>query len=269
MDHSEDERRCLCLAPSLLGLALALWAGSSCAAQTVYGSIVGRVSDITGAVVKDASVTVTDLGTSESRSGATNSEGDYQFVNLVPGRYRMDVRAVGFKLFTQDTIDVRVDSAVRIDATVAVGGAKESIEVTEQHPPLETQDSSVGQVIEGRQVQETPLNGRNVMNLLALVPGVIPQGGTQGSTAGNYAASGDATNAAGFGNYRIGGGLAGQNAFLFDGSPLNEVMSNVTALVPTQDAVQEFQVAISVPNPEIGVFAGGAVSFTSKSGSNP
>ena len=75
----------------------------------------------------------------------------------------------------------RVDAVPRIDAALGVGSANESIEVQEQTPPLDTQDSSVGQVIEGRQVQETPLNGRNVMNLLALVPGVIPQGGTQGS----------------------------------------------------------------------------------------
>jgi hypothetical protein len=156
---------------------LALWACSPSAAQTVYGSIVGRVSDISGAVIKDASVTVIDQGTGESRSSATNSEGDYGFVNLVPGKYRMDIKAARFKLFSRNTIDVRVDSVARIDAALAVGGANESIEVKEQTPLLDTQDSSVGQVIEGRQVLETPLNGRNVMNLLALVPGVIPREG--------------------------------------------------------------------------------------------
>ena len=179
----------------------------------------GPVSDIGGAVVKDASITAIDLGTSESRSGTTKSEGDYQFVNLLPGRYRIEVTAAGFKLFSRDPIDVRVDSVVRVDATLAVGAANESIEAQEQTSLLDTQNSSAGQVIEGRQVQETPLNGRNVMNLLALVPGVIPQGGTQGSTSGNYTSSGDLTNVEGFGNYQIGGGLAGQNAFLFDGAP--------------------------------------------------
>jgi hypothetical protein len=144
----------------------------------------------------------------------------------------------------------------------------ETVEVQAQTPALDTQDSSVGQVIEGRQVQELPLNGRNVMNLVALVPGVIPQEETQGSTAGNYAVSGDFTSVAGFGNCQISGGLAGKNAFLFDGSSLNEVMSNMTVLVPTQDTVQEFRVATSVPNSEIGVLANGAVSSTSKSGSN-
>jgi Carboxypeptidase regulatory-like domain len=261
-------RRGICIGQLLLGLAMALWSWSPSTAQVVYGSIVGRISDSSAAVVKDASVFVTDLGTGESRISTTNGDGDYRFVNLVPGRYRIDVKAAGFKILSRDPIDVRVDTVVRIDAALSVGSVNESVVIQEQTPPLDTQNSSVGQVIEGRQVQETPLNGRNVMNLLALVPGVIPQGATQGSTAGNYTQSGDFTNVAGFGNYQIAGGLAGQNAFFFDGSPLNEVMSNDTVLVPTQDTVHEFRVVTNVLSPEIGALAGGAVSFTSKSGSN-
>jgi len=251
---------------TIVGLAVVLCHCLCSRAQT--GAIVGRITDTSGALVKGASVTLTDIGTNESRIGLTNSDGGYRFVSLIPGRYRIDVKASGFKIYSRDPIEVRVDSVVRVDANLALGSVSESIEVKEQTTSLDTQDSSVGQVIEGRQVQETPLNGRNVMNLIALTPGVIPQGGTQGSTAGNYAKSGDATSASGFGNYQIGGGLAGQNTLSFDGAPLNEVMSNVTVLVPTQDAVQEFRVATSVPGPEIGALAGGAISFTSKSGSN-
>src|SRR5271166_3921619 len=260
--------RAYCVAQALLGLLLALWPWLTSTAQVAYGSIAGRISDSSGAVVKGASVTLADLGTDESRVSTTNSDGDYRFVNLAPGKYRIDVKADGFRPFTRRSIDVTVDTIVRIDAALIVGSPNESVEVQEQTPPLDTQDSSVGQVIEGRQVQETPLNGRNVMNLLALVPGVIPQGGTQGSTAGNYTQSGDFTNVAGFGNYQIAGGLAGQNAFFFDGSPVNEVMSNATVLIPTQDAVQEFRVVTSVPRSEVGALSGGAVSFTSRSGSN-
>jgi len=256
-----------CRLLALLGLVV-VWNSAPSAAQVVYGSIVGRISDSSGAVVKGASVSVTDIGTGESRISTTNADGDYRFVNLLPGTYRITIKSAGFRPFSQDPIDVKVDTAVRIDAALVVGGANETIEIKEKAPALDTQDSSVGQVIEGRQIQETPLNGRNVMNLLALVPGVIPQGGTQGSTAGNYTQSGDFTIVAGFGNYQISGGLAGQNAFFFDGSALNEVMSNGTVLVPTQDAVQEFRVVTSVPSPEIGALAAGAVSFTSKSGSN-
>src|SRR5271165_4285864 len=256
-----------CRLLALLGLVV-VWNSAPSAAQVVYGSIVGRISDSSGAVVKGASVSVTDIGTGESRISTTNADGDYRFVNLLPGTYRITIKSAGFRPFSQDPIDVKVDTAVRIDAALVVGGANETIEIKEKAPALDTQDSSVGQVIEGRQIQETPLNGRNVMNLLALVPGVIPQGGTQGSTAGNYTQSGDFTIVAGFGNYQISGGLAGQNGFFFDGSALNEVMSNGTVLVPTQDAVQEFRVVTSVPSPEIGALAAGAVSFTSKSGTN-
>jgi hypothetical protein len=251
-----------------LGLALAFWFCAPGVAQNVYGSIVGRVQDATGSSVRGASVTVTNLGTSETHSDETSIDGEYQFVDLAPGQYRVDIKAAGFKTFSRGPMRVSVDGTVRVDTPLAVGSADATIEVKDQPPPLNTQDSSLSQVIEGRQVQETPLNGRNVMNLVALVAGVVPQGGTQGSSAGNYAASGDFTNAAGFGNYQIGGGLAGQNSFFFDGAPLNQVMGNSTVLVPAQDAVQEFRVSTNVPAPEMGALAGGAVSFTSKSGTN-
>ena len=253
MQCENRRRRGRWVVKAILGLVVVLCHCFCSSAQT--GAIVGRVADISGAIVEGASVTATDTGTNESRIGLTNSDGDYRFVSLIPDRYRIDVKASGFKIYSRDPIEVRVDSVVRVDANLALGSVSESIEVKEQATSLDTQDSSVGQVIEGRQVQETPLNGRNVMNLIALTPGVIPQGGTQGSTAGNYAKSGDATSASGFGNYQIGGGLAGQNTLSFDGAPLNEVMSNVTVLVPTQDAVQEFRVATSVPGPEIGALA--------------
>lgn len=241
---------------------------SSASAQTSYGSIVGRVSDQTGAVVSGASVTVISIETSETRTSMTDGFGTYRFVNLLPGTYRVDIERAGFKHFAQQSVRVRVDTTVSLDTSLDLGDVRETVAVQEQTPLLETQSASFGQVIEGRQVQDTPLNGRNVMNLVALVPGVIPQGGTQGSTAGNYAKSGDATNVAGFGNYQIGGGLAGQSAFFFDGSSLNQVLSNNTVLVPTQDVVREFRVVTSVPGPEFGAFASGVVSFTSKSGSN-
>jgi Carboxypeptidase regulatory-like domain len=247
---------------------LLLFTSSASPAQTIYGSVLGHVVDSTGAAVSGAKVTLTSLKTAEQRTTTTDSRGGYQFVSLPLASYQLEIASPGLKQLTRSSIDVTVGSVVRIDAALVVGGTSDSIEVLAETPLLQTEQSSLGQVIEGKQVQNIPLNGRNVMNLVALVPGVIPQGGTQGSTAGNYAASGDFTNVAGFGNYQIGGGLAGQSAFLFDGVSLNEVMSNNTVLVPTQDVVQEFQVVTSVPNPEFGGFSGGMASFVSKSGSN-
>ena len=252
----------------LCGFFLLLFTSSASRAQTIYGSVLGHVVDSTGAAVSGAKVTLTSLKTAEQRTTTTDSRGGYQFVSLPLDSYQLEIASPGLKQLTRSSIDVTVGSVVRFDAALVVGGTSDSIEVRAETPLLQTEQSSLGQVIEGKQVQNIPLNGRNVMNLVALVPGVIPQGGTQGSTAGNYAASGDFTNVAGFGNYQIGGGLAGQGAFLFDGVSLNEVMSNNTVLVPTQDVVQEFQVVTSVPNPEFGGFSGGVASFVSKSGSN-
>jgi Carboxypeptidase regulatory-like domain len=252
----------------LLSLVLASCSWLSASAQAFYGSIVGRVSDTTGAGIRGASVILTSLGTTEKRTVATDPTGSYRFVDLMPASYRIEVENAGFKHFKQEPLDVRLDTATFLAISLVLGDVHESVTVQEQAPLLDPQGASLGQVIEGRQVQDTPLNGRNVMNLVALVPGVIPQGGTQGSSAGNYARSGDFTNVAGFGNYQIGGGLAGQAAFIFDGSSLNEVMSNDTVLVPTQDVVQEFRVVTSVPSPEFGGFSGGVISFISKSGSN-
>ena len=240
---------------------------SPASAQAFYGSIVGRVADSSGARVIGATVTLVSAGTSEKRTTTTDSTGAFRFVNLLPGLYGLQIESPGFKHFLEESIDVRIDTTVFLDASLTVGDLHETINVKEDTALLETQSASLGQVIEGSQVQNTPLNGRNVLNLVALVPGVIPQGGTQGSSAGNYAQSGDFTNVAGFGNYQMGGSLAGQNAFLCDGSSLNEVMSNYTVLVPTQDVVQEFRVVTNVPGPEFGGFSGGVVSFTSKAGS--
>ena len=256
------------LAQLLYSFLFILCASSPSPAQTIYGSVVGRVVDKSGAIVTGATVTLRSLETAERRRMTTDNQGDYQFVNLPAGSYRIEVEKTGFAHLTRTSVDVTVGSVLHIDAALVIGNASETIEVHEPTPLLQTQESSVAQVIEGKQVQDTPLNGRNVMNLVALVPGTVPQGGTQGSPAGNQTTFGDFTNIQGFGNYQIGGGLAGQNAFLFDGSPLNVVFSNITTLVPTQDAVQEFRVVTSVPGPEFGALSGGVVSFASKSGSN-
>jgi Carboxypeptidase regulatory-like domain len=175
----------------LLSLVIAGCAWLPVAAHAFYGSIVGRVSDKTGAGIRGASVTLASLGTTEKRTVTTDPTGNYRFVDLIPGSYRIEFENAGFRHFKQEPIDVRVDTATFHDISLALSDIHESVSVQEQAPLLETQGAFLGQVFEGRQVQDTPLNGRNVMNLVALVPGVIPQGGTQGSSAGNYAASGE------------------------------------------------------------------------------
>jgi Carboxypeptidase regulatory-like domain len=229
-------------------------------AQSFYGSMVGTVTDATGAVVADAEVILINMGTSERRTAATDVSGNYQFVNLVPGRYRIEITKTGFRRLTRDEIVVEVQSTVRIDAPLTVGDVGQVVEVQAETPLLQTETSSLGQVVQARAVQQMPLNGRNVLNLVALVPGVAPQGQSLGNPTN--------TNISAWGNYQIGGGIGNESAAYLDGGPLNTGYNNAVQLVPTQDAILEFRVQTNNLGAEFGRFGGGVVNMTSKSGTN-
>jgi len=229
-------------------------------AQTFYGSVVGSVTDATAAAVPQAGVTLTNLGTGERRAMQTDGVGNYQFVNLVPGQYKVEVEKAGFRRFSREPITVEVQSTVRIDVAMQVGDVSQTVEVSVQTPLLQTETSTLGQVVEGRKVLELPLNGRNIFSLVALVPGVIP-GGQSGTTP-------TGTNPFAWGNYQIGGGQANQSATYLDGAPVNVSYVNLTSLVPTQDAIQESRVQTNSLGPEFGRTSGGAINMTTKSGAN-
>src|SRR5512134_2907621 len=195
-------------------------------AQSFYGSIVGSVTDVSSAIIPEASVTLTNVGTAETRAQQTDASGNYQFVNLVPGRYRLDISRVGFKRMTRDEIVVEVQSTIRIDAAMQVGDVGQVVEVQADTPLLQTETSSLGHVVQSRAVQQMPLNGRNVLNLVALVPGVVPNGQSMGNPTN--------TNISAWGNYQIGGGIGNQSAAYLDGGPLNTSYNNAVQLVPTQ-----------------------------------
>ncbi len=229
-------------------------------AQTFYGSIVGTVTDPTGAAVTGAQVTLTNTGTSERRIATTDASGSYQFPNLVPARYRVELEMTGFKRHVHDAIEVQVESVVRVDSRLAVGDVVEVVEVTAGVPLLQTETTSLGQVVESRRVLEMPLNGRNVLSLVALVPGVVPQGGSQVNPTG--------INIFSVGNFQIGGGFGNQNSTFIDGAPVNSFLVNLTSMLPTQDAIQEFRVQTNNIGPEFGRFSGGVINMTTRSGSN-
>ncbi len=236
-------------------------------AQVRFGSVLGTVSDPSGASLADATVKITNLGTNETRSAKTTGAGTYSFPNLNAGVYRVDVEVPGFKRFTQDRVEVQVDLATRVDATMQVGNATESVLVTSEAPPLQTDSASLGTTIGQKEVESIPLSGRNVNNMLTLVPGVVAQGGTYGNAVNNQG-GGARTNAIGFGNYAIGGGFGNQSSFFVDGVSSNAVAGNLNALIPSQDVVQEFRVATNNVSAEYGSYAGGVVNLTTKSGTN-
>lgn len=247
-------------------LALVLLVAGSMWAQTTFGSLNGVVRDATGSVIPGARITLVNTATGDTRSVESEGQGSYQFVTLPPGVYELTIQKEGFKRKVISNLQVEVQQAVRADAGLDIGNVTETVEVTGQVALLQTEQSSLSQAVEGRTVQEMPLNGRNVMNLVSLAPGVVPQGNTSGNPMGG--ANGSSFNANAWGNYQIGGGAANQSASYFDGAPLNVSYVNSQILVPTQDAVQEFRIATNNVSPEFGRFAGGIINLASRSGSN-
>jgi hypothetical protein len=244
----------------ILSLSLAFSTIPFAHGQSTYGAITGSVSDPSGAAVPDAQVTLTNLGTSEKRAQPTGSDGLYTFVNVIPGNYRIEIEKQGFKHIVREPVVVQVQQNTRIDAVLQVGQVSEKIEVTAETPLLQSETSSLGQVIEERKANELPLNGRNIFNLITVSPAAVSQGGAGGTPVGQNPFS--------WGNYQVGGSFANEGAQYLDGQPLNIGYINLPIVIPTQDSVGEFKVQYNNLGAEWGKFAGGVVNLSTKSGSN-
>ena len=234
--------------------------------QNVYGTLVGTVTDSSGAVIGDVNVTLTNLATGEAHTIQTNVSGNYSFVNILPGRYRLEAGKTGFKKLAREPIIVQIESGLKVDLALEVGELTQTVEVTAEAPLLQSETSSLGQVVETRAVTELPLNGRNPLALVSLVPGVVPQGSPKdgNSSMGNPVGA----NPFAAGDFQIGGGQAGQSQILIDGVPTNGAYLNVVTVIPTQDAIEEFKVQTNNLGPEYGRFAGGVINLSTKSGTN-
>ena len=234
--------------------------------QSVYGRIGGTVTDVSGAAVPNTTMTLTNLATAVKSSMESNSSGEYAFVNVVPGRYKLEAEKNGFKKFLREPIVVEIESGLRVDFALQVGTQSETVEVSSEAPLLQPETNSLGQVVESRTVTDSPLNGRNPLALVALSPGVVPQG--QPSAGNSSTGNPVGANPFALGDFQIGGGMAGQSAILLDGVPTNGAYLNVVTVVPTQDAIQEFKIQTNNLGPEYGRFAGGVINLATKSGSN-
>jgi hypothetical protein len=244
----------------LLSAALVVSTSLFLHGQSTFGTVDGSVIDSSGAAVAGAQVTLTNIGTQEKRTQATGNEGLYQFVNVIPGNYRLDVEKAGFKHFTRNDVVVQVNQDSHIDATLPVGQVTETVEVTAETPLLQAETASLGQVVEERKANELPLNGRNIFNLITISPAAVAQGGSGGTPVGQNPFS--------WGNYQVGGSFGNQSAEYLDGQPLNIGYINLPIVIPTQDSVGEFKVQYNNLGPEFGKFSGGIMNFSTKSGTN-
>src|SRR5215831_4710835 len=229
-------------------------------AQVDTGSITGTVTDASGAVVNAAKVTLTNEGTGTSLSLNTGSDGTYTFSPVKIGNYKIDASAQGFKTVTQSNIVVNVNANVLVNLKLPTGSVSETVEVTTSVPVLETPDASVGQVMDSRNVNNLPLNGRNFTFLAQLSAGVnSPQADTRGN------ASTGAFSANGF--------RPAQNNYMLDGIDNNsdtvDFLNGTNFVVlPPVDAIQEFKVQTTNFSAEYGRSGAAVLNATLKSGTN-
>ncbi|MGO9086672.1 MAG: carboxypeptidase regulatory-like domain-containing protein [Terriglobales bacterium] len=221
-------------------------------AQEATGRIVGNVTDQTGAAVVGAKVTVTNVGTQISRSTISDRSGFYEVLSLPIGSYKVTIEMSGFRKQVFEHQDLQINQSLRLDAKLEVGQATEVVEVTGQAANVETVNQTVGTSIVGETIQRAPLDGRNVLDLAKLLPGVTETNDDSGAA----------------GTYSIAGGRSDSVTFLLDGALNNNLLNNSVVYNPNPDTIAEFRLLESNYSAEYGRNGGGVVSVVTKSGTN-
>jgi hypothetical protein len=226
-------------------------------AQESRATIIGRVSDPTGAVVSGATVDATNVATNATVSTVANESGNYEIPYLLSGVYTLTVEMAGFKKYRREGVQLRIGDRITLDVTLTLGNVADSVTVTAETPMLTATSADMGMVMEQRRVQELPVVGGNPFYLTRLTPGVLASGGR---SAGNPMDNGGATAIV------VNGTRSGASEATVDGSP---VMTNRNAsFSPPQDLVQEFKVNTASFDASIGHAAGAMTNVSMKSGTN-
>ncbi len=234
-------------------LALLAAVSSSLWAQDTTGKITGVVTDSSGAVIPNATVTVTNIATNQTKQTTTDNSGVYQALQLPIGSYRVTVSAPGFEQTTvQSNTALQINQTLRIDVTLNIGKLSNTVTVESAGSQVETENSTIGATVTGQAIFELPLNGRDTLDLLKTQPGVSPTN-PDSSAAGAYS---------------IGGMRTDSVTYLLDGGLNNDLLDNSVVADPNPDAVAEFRVLENNYSAEYGRNAGGIVSVVTKSGTN-
>src|SRR5260370_16385431 len=236
-----------------LALLIAVLTATVCVAQSDTARLQGTVTDAQGNAIAGAPVNVTSVETGRLSTTLTSELGYYTVSALPPGNYRVDIAHKGFKKVTR-TLELQVAQLGVADFQLAVGDVTETIMVEAGSPVIDLQDSAMGEVVEGRQITELPLNGRNFTQFPLLVPGA-----SRGIPTGSNSATGVNNNAETFRFGQEGGaslsvnGLRPQsNNFILDGIHNNQSLVNTIIFFPPADAIDEFKEHTSVAPAEFG-----------------
>jgi hypothetical protein len=232
----------LAVSPGLLG-------------QVTTGTILGKVSDAQGAVMTGVSITVTNTLTGEKRSGTTNELGEYIFPSLRVGRYRIEAASPGFNRSIRNDVELAVNQNGRVDLVLQVGAVEQSVEVSADATQVNTENAQLGNLVDTQRVTDLPLNGRDVYDLVNLMPGVARM-----TTEVVY----DRNNS----TFSMQGGRPTTDTSLLDGGFNNDIWRNEMNSPPNPDAVQEIRILASNTSAEFGRLPGATVNIITKSGTN-
>jgi hypothetical protein len=239
-------------------------------AQLNRGIMEGLVTDPQGASAPDVNVAITNVDTGVSVPTRTNSAGYYRVVDLVPGKYHAHFEASGFSPVDVSDIEVLAAQVRRVDLELRLGATREVVQVTAEAPLVETAAANFSTSLERRTIEEMPLQGRDLQQLVYLMPGVNPVSGPPGSNFGFNSEFGtfpDPTHALGS-DVSVHGGQGGANAWYLDGNVDLVAFSENAAVTPSPDAVSEFQTITNAFSAEYGRTGGGVFNMVLKSGSN-
>lgn len=221
-------------------------------AQQATAQLAGTIRDATHAVVVGAEVTLKNSGTNIPRNTTSNKDGDYLFTLVPIGACELTVEQQGFEKYVHKGITLEINQNARLDVVLEVGASTQVVEVTGNVTQVDTVSDTIGASVIGETVQRAPLNGRNVLDLAKLQPGVSET-------------NGDSTAA---GHYSIAGGRTDSVTFLLDGGLNNNLLDNSVVFSPNPDTVAEFRILESNYSAEYGRNGGGVISVVTKSGTN-
>lgn len=243
---------------AIFALSIFVLSGCAAMAQEITGAVTGAVTDPAGAAVAAAEVRLTNNGTGAVQSAKTDADGNFRFLLLPPGQYSVRAAVQGFKTVVREGLIVEVDRSVAVPLKLEIGQVSETVEVTGASPLLEPNTATLGTALETQKVEELPLNGRNPMGLLNLVPTVKGIGYFGGQVLSSWRLAA----------VSIGGGQPLTNGYLVDGVANDKMVDSGPMTFLTVESTEEVKVQTNGMSAEFGRTSGGVISMITKGGSN-
>ena len=248
-------QRLCCLISALVVITGASWA------QTTSGSMNGTVTDPSGSAVAGVQVQVVNKNTGAQRSVTTSENGSYTIPQLPPGTYDVSIQKTGFAIETRSGVQLLVNQSATLDFKLSLASINQTVEVTAAPPQLNTTNATLGDVVQHEQIVDLPLNGRNFTQLTLLTPGAAPQeSGQQNSFTVKLGAGAISPS--------VNGQRGQENNFTMDGVLNNAVFTDIWAVSPPPDALQEFNVQSHMTDAQFSISSGANINIVTRSGTN-